>query len=67
MPLYEYVCKKCGEVLEVLQFNEEEKPNYCKKCNSQDCLEKLISVTSDPQFKGSGFYKTDYKNKSEKK
>ena len=57
MPLYEYKCKKCGAVFEVLQ-----KPSAPPLTIHEDCggpVEKLIS-TSAFQFKGSGWYVTDY-------
>lgn len=58
MPLYEYTCKKCG-VFEVRQGIKDEPLKKCPTCSEQ--VEKLISVTSNPQFKGTGFYQTDYK------
>ncbi len=41
MALYEYKCKNCGEISEILVFSSDEKP-VCKKCGSKN-LEKLIS------------------------
>jgi putative FmdB family regulatory protein len=58
MPLYEYSCKKCG-ILEVLQKISEEPLKKCPTCKKK--ITKVMSVTGDPQFNGSGFYKTDYK------
>ena len=41
MALYEYKCKDCGEISEILVFSSDEKP-VCKKCGSKN-LEKLMS------------------------
>jgi putative FmdB family regulatory protein len=59
MPLYEYVCEKCGEVFEVLQKMDDPPLTEHKECGS---LRKLLSPAAI-HFKGSGFYETDYKNK----
>ena len=60
MPLYEYECKKCGHRFEkILKFSD--KP--MKKC--PDCggaVEQLISAAT-VQFKGAGWYVTDYAKK----
>ena len=62
MPLYEYECKGCDRVFEVLQRMNEEPLKKCIHCGG--VVEKLISKSSF-QFKGSGWYITDYKkNKS---
>jgi len=46
MPIYEFRCKKCGEILEVLTKSSNDKLNLkCKKCGSQN-LEKLVSAAS---------------------
>lgn len=58
MPLYEYECKNCG-VLEVRQKIADEPLKQCPKCKNR--IKRLISVTGTPQFKGTGFYQTDYK------
>jgi putative FmdB family regulatory protein len=60
MPLYEYSCKTCG-IIEVRQGINDEPLKKCPACKSK--VERLISVTANPQFKGSGFYQTDYKKK----
>jgi putative FmdB family regulatory protein len=57
MPLYEYRCKKCGLVIEVLQKHSAKPLTVHDKCGG--ALERLIS-TSAFHFKGSGFYATDY-------
>jgi putative FmdB family regulatory protein len=61
MPIYEYVCEKCGSHLEVMQKHSDPPPKRCRKCRGK--LEKIISRTAF-QLKGSGWYKTDYSAKS---
>ena len=63
MPIYEYVCEKCGAHIEVLQKVTDAPLKRCKDCRGK--LEKVISRTSF-QLKGSGWYKTDYASKSTK-
>ena len=61
MPLYEYECKKCHHRFERIQkFSDP----YVKKC--PDCGGPVEMVVSAPavQFKGSGWYVTDYAKKS---
>jgi putative FmdB family regulatory protein len=60
MPLYEYKCEKCEKVTERLISNISYRPptTECKHCKDEAKL--ISSVPSDPQFKGKGFYKTDY-------
>ena len=63
MPIYEYQCRKCKAHIEVFQKTTDKPPAKCRKCGGR--LEKQIS-TSSIQFKGSGFYATDYARKSKK-
>lgn len=56
MPLYEYRCPSCDARVEVLQRVGDQPPN-CGQCGV--AMEKLVSSAS-LQFKGSGFYITDY-------
>lgn len=63
MPLYEYVCRKCGERVEVIQKNFEAPYEHCPKCGGD--MKKMASSPAI-QFKGSGFYKTDYASSSSK-
>ncbi|MGZ5435271.1 MAG: FmdB family zinc ribbon protein [Pyrinomonadaceae bacterium] len=60
MPIYEYRCKKCGKLTEVLVRAPAKPPTRCRECGGR--LEKLIS-TSAIQFKGEGWYVTDYARK----
>ena len=41
MPVYEYKCKDCGKVSEILVFSSEETPD-CKHCGSKN-IEKILS------------------------
>ncbi|HVF67944.1 MAG TPA: zinc ribbon domain-containing protein [Pyrinomonadaceae bacterium] len=60
MPIYEYSCKKCGAHLEVMQKISDPPPARHAKCGGK--LEKEWSRTGF-QFKGSGWYVTDYAGK----
>ena len=61
MPIYEYVCEKCGAQIEVMQKITDEPLKKCQHCRGK--LEKIFSRTSF-QLKGSGWYMTDYSKKS---
>ena len=57
MPLYEYKCEKCGERVEIIQRVSDKPYSHCPKCGGD--MKKMVSAPAI-QFKGSGFYKTDY-------
>ncbi|MCP2520461.1 zinc ribbon domain-containing protein [SCandidatus Aminicenantes bacterium Aminicenantia_JdfR_composite] len=61
MPLYEYRCSNCGETFEVIQKFNQPLLEKCSKCGG-----KLTKLLSPPmiQFKGSGWYVTDYAKKT---
>jgi len=61
MPIYEYACKKCGKTIEVIQKFSD--PDLKKHEGCGGALTKLISQ-SGFQFKGTGWYVTDYAKKS---
>jgi putative FmdB family regulatory protein len=61
MPLYEYQCTQCSDRTEVLQNFSDPPQAVCAKCGGE--MKKLFSAPAI-QFKGSGFYKTDYASKS---
>ena len=63
MPIYEYQCSNCGHHLEELQSISEPPLVKCPKCG-ENSLKKLIGSGGGLIFKGSGFYLTDYKNKT---
>ncbi len=58
MPLYEYECDNCGQRFEVIQKFSDAPPAVCRKCGGGP-VQKLLSSPAI-QFKGSGFYLTDY-------
>jgi putative FmdB family regulatory protein len=60
MPIYEYQCKKCGAHMEVLVKSSDKQPKRCRQCGGG--LEKLFSSPAI-QFKGEGWYVTDYARK----
>ena len=60
MPIYEYRCKKCDKRTEVLLRSSDKPPTRCGDCGGR--LEKLISSPAI-QFKGEGWYITDYARK----
>ena len=60
MPLYEYKCTKCGTVVESIQKVSDAPLKVCSQCGGP--LRKLVSSPAI-QFKGSGFYITDYARK----
>ena len=61
MPLYEYQCKKCGHRFEKIQKFSDKPIKKCPECGGP--VEQVISAPA-VQFKGSGWYVTDYAKKS---
>ena len=57
MPIYEYKCLECGTSVEKIQKISDEPLTICEKCSGK--LEKQVSL-SGFQFKGAGWYVTDY-------
>ncbi len=64
MPIYEYQCKKCNAHTEVMQKVSDKPLAKCRKCGGR--LEKLLSAPAI-QFKGTGWYVTDYAGKRSEK
>ena len=60
MPLYEYQCKKCGHRFERIQKFSDPPVKKCPECGGK--VEQLLSAPA-VQFKGSGWYVTDYAKK----
>lgn len=60
MPLYEYQCKKCGHRFERIQKFSDPPVKKCPECGGK--IEQLLSAPA-VQFKGSGWYVTDYAKK----
>ena len=63
MPTYEYVCKDCGNQLEVMQSIHDDSMTTCPACGGT--LRKLFGNVG-VVFKGSGFYKTDSRSNGKK-
>jgi putative FmdB family regulatory protein len=61
MPIYEYKCKKCGHRFEKIQKFSDPHTKKCPECGG--AIEQVISAPA-VQFKGSGWYVTDYAKKS---
>jgi len=61
MPLYEYECKKCHHRFEKIQKFSDPHVKRCPECGGS--IEQVISAPA-VQFKGSGWYVTDYAKKS---
>lgn len=60
MPIYEYECRDCGHRFERLQKVTDRKVRTCPKCKGK--VERLVSAPAI-QFKGEGWYVTDYSEK----
>ena len=61
MPIYEYECKKCHHRFERIQKFSDPHVKKCPDCGG--AVEQVISAPA-VQFKGSGWYVTDYAKKS---
>ena len=66
MPTYDYVCAACVHEFDLFQSMKEEPKRKCPACGRQK-LRRLIGSGAAIVFKGSGFYKTDYRSESYKK
>jgi putative FmdB family regulatory protein len=62
MPLYEYQCDACGERFEAIRKFSDPPLEVCEKCGKGP-IQRLVSSPAF-QFKGSGWYITDYAKKS---
>ena len=71
MPFYTFKCPSCCREKEILQSMNAAKP-VCERCVEASCgihipeMERVFKSTGKPQFKGDGFYETDYKCKKVK-
>ncbi len=61
MPIYEFNCQSCRKVSEFILMASDPLPTRCPECGGE--LRKRISAPAI-QFKGSGWYVTDYANRS---
>lgn len=66
MPTYDYVCDGCGHAFELFQSMTDATKKTCPKCKKKK-LRRLIGAGGAIVFKGTGFYKTDYRSESYKK
>ena len=64
MPTYDYICPTCNNVFEYFQSMSDDPLTECPVCKGP--VKRKIGAGSRPIFKGTGFYQTDYKNKSSK-
>ena len=64
MPIYEYQCRECGAQVEVMQKISDPPPS-CESCDAGE-MKKRISAPAF-QFKGDGWYVTDYARKDQEK
>jgi putative FmdB family regulatory protein len=60
MPVYEYQCEECKDIVEVLQKVSDDPLNECEKCGGT--LSKQFN-TMNFHLYGDGFYSTDNKRK----
>ena len=63
MPIYEYLCQKCGHKFEKIQKFSDRLIKKCPECGGP--VEQTITAPA-VQFKGTGWYVTDYANKDSK-
>ncbi len=66
MPTYDYVCDACDHQFELFQSIKAATKRKCPECGRMK-LRRLIGPGAAIVFKGSGFYKTDYRSESYKK
>ena len=70
MPFYTFKCPSCNRVEEIQQSMKAPAP-ICRRCANASCgihlpeMERVWKKTGKPQFKGEGFYETDYKKKDD--
>ena len=71
MPFYNFKCRTCGDVKEELRKIDDFKEPLCPRCaynpeaqGKYEMMKKVVvNNIGKPQFKGNGFYETDYKGK----
>ena len=72
MPIYTFKCPSCSKVEDITQSMKSPVP-VCQKCVNASCgihiveMKRVYGHTAKPQFKGKGFYETDYKQKPKEK
>ncbi len=63
MPTYDYFCPKCGHEFEAFQSMKDAPLTTCPECKKRS-VKRRVGGGAGLIFKGTGFYITDYKNKS---
>lgn len=63
MPIYEYECRKCGHRFEMIKRADAPRRRKCPECGGR--VDRLVHAPAI-QFKGDGFYLTDYSDKGKK-
>ncbi len=72
MPIYTFKCPSCSKEEDVNQSMKASVP-VCERCVNASCglhiveMNRVWKKTGKPQFKGEGFYETDYKEKPKEK
>lgn len=62
MPIYEFYCEKCEQIIEIMQKVNDLAPEECEHCHARHTLKKAVSSTSF-HLKGGGWYKDAYASK----
>lgn len=65
MPIYEYSCKACHHVEELMQKISDPAPATCSQCGKGP-MEKQMSRSTSFALRGTGWYVTDFKGDSPK-
>ena len=66
MPTYEYECEKCGHRFETFQSMKDDPIKKCPEKGCKGKVRRLLGTGAGFNFKGSGFYITDYRSESYK-
>lgn len=64
MPIYEYVCRQCGNELERLQRMSDDPLKDCPACGEAELVKKVSAAGF--RLSGSGWYETDFKSGDKK-
>lgn len=62
MPIYQFKCSSCGNMVEKLSYSTDAVCPLCSQCGQ---LMTMVYGDFSMRFKGSGFYETDYKRKND--
>jgi len=73
MPFYTFKCRTCGDEKNFMRKMGDYKEPLCSQCcynpglqGKDERMKKVIGMVAKPQFKGKGFYETDYKKEKSK-